>query len=95
MEWTVVGVIVVLVGLVGSLVGGLYKLFFQPINELNSSIIVLIEKFSNMEERDKERDLDVKYNRETLIEHDKRITFTEKDIEELKGIRSKTYTKQY
>ena len=91
MEWTVVGVIVVLVGLVGSL----YKLFFQPINELNSSIIVLIEKFSNMEERDKERDLDVKYNRETLIEHDKRITFTEKDIEELKGIRSKTYTKQY
>lgn len=91
MEWTVVGVIVVLVGLVGSL----YKLFFQPINELNSSIIVLIEKFSNMEERDKQRDLDVKYNRETLIEHDKRITFTERDIEELKGIRSKTYTKQY
>ena len=91
MEWTVVGVMVVLVGLFGSL----YKLFFQPINELNSSIIVLIEKFSNMEERDKQRDLDVKYNRETLIEHDKRITFTEKDIEELKGIRSKTYTKQY
>lgn len=90
MEWTVVGVIVVLVGLIGSL----YKLFFQPINELNSSIMVLIEKFSNMEQRDRERDSELKFNRETLTEHDKRITFTERDIRELKKIKGTDYVKQ-
>lgn len=91
MEWTTVGVLVVLVGLFGSV----YKLFFLPINELNSSIIVLIEKFSNMEKRDLQRDIDVKSNRECLSDHDKRITLTERDIEELKGIKNTTYTKQY
>ena len=91
MEWTVVGVIVALVGLFGSL----YKLFFQPVNELNASVRVLIEKFSNMEKRDLQRDIDVKHNRERLSDHDKRITLTERDIEELKGIKSKQYIKQY
>lgn len=90
-EWGVLTVIITVVGLLGSL----YKLFFQPVSELNTSIRVLIQKFTNMEERDVGRDIEIKTNREFVLNHDKRITLTERDIEELKGIKNTTYTKQY
>ena len=59
-EWGVLTVFITLVGLLGSL----YKLFFQPVSELNTSIRVLIQKFTNMEERDVVRDIEIKTNRE-------------------------------
>lgn len=90
-EWGVLTVLITLVGLLGSL----YKLFFQPVSELNASIRVLIQKFTNMEERDVGRDIEIKTNREFVLNHDKRITLTEKDIEELKKIKNTNYVKQY
>ena len=87
-EWGVVGVIVVLVGLFGSM----YKLFFQPIQTLDVTLNILNETIKNMGALDQARDVrlgehrgELIKHRDTLNEHDKRIGLTERDIAEIKN----------
>ena len=87
-EWGVVGVLVVLVGLFGSM----YKLFFQPIQTLDVTLTILNETIKNMGALDQARDVrlgehrgELIKHRDTLSEHDKRIGLTERDIAEIKN----------
>ena len=91
-EWGVVGVIVVLVGLFGSMFGSLYKLFFQPIQTLDITLNILNETIKNMSALDQARDGRLEEHKGVLIqhsdklsEHDKRIGLTERDIAEIKN----------
>lgn len=66
MEWTVV---VVLTGLIG-LFATVYKLFFQPIQMLDTTLQVLTLTIQNMTERDVAQDLKLNYHDEEFRRHD-------------------------
>lgn len=87
-EWGVIGVFVSLVGLFATI----YKLVFQPMNELNTTIRVLIQRLANSEELDRGRDVrlgehrgELIRHRDCLSDHDKRIDINAKDIEDIKN----------
>ena len=87
-EWGVVGVVVVLVGLFGSL----YKLFFQPIQTLDVTLTILNETIKNMSALDQARDVrlgehrtELIRHRDVLSEHDKRLEINERNIDEIKN----------
>lgn len=95
-EWGVFLIVTAMIGFMGTS----YSMFFKPIERLNVSIEILIQRLTNMEERDALRDVeigtnkaDIKCNSKTLVEHDKRITLTEKEIFDLKNIKNTHFIK--
>lgn len=90
-EWTVVLVMVTIVGFITTIVGLITK-FTRPLERNNIQLAILNENFKQLLTNQSLHDLRLDKHDESFKNHDKRIYDNERDIADIKRT---TFKKQY